>query len=253
MEITSKNIRLLTLDLIYQSGSSHLGSCFSIADILACLYDRFLTETDTFLLSKGHAAACLYSTLALKNIINREELIEKYGKNDSYYMTHASHKVEGVHFSSGSLGMMASVGVGIAMANAQIFDESKTVIMLSDGELNEGSNWEAFMYASHKKLKNLTFILDKNNLQSLTTTKDTIDMGDLRNKFTAFGLDTYEVSGHDISEIDYALNVKTQSPKMIIANTIKGKGSALIENQILWHYKSPNQIEYDIIKADLNA
>ena len=168
-------------------------------------------------------------------------------------MTHASHKVEGVHFSSGSLGMMASVGVGIAMANAQIFDESKTVIMLSDGELNEGSNWEAFMYASHKKLKNLTFILDKNNLQSLTTTKDTIDMGDLRNKFTAFGLDTYEVSGHDISEIDYALNVKTQSPKMIIANTIKGKGSALIENQILWHYKSPNQSEYDIIKSDLNA
>lgn len=253
MEFNSKNIRLLSLELIYRSGSSHIGSCFSIADILFCLYDKYLKKTDTFLLSKGHAAASLYSALALKKIINRAELYENYGENGSFYMTHASHKVEGVHFSSGSLGMMASVGVGIALANTQVSDKSKTVVLLSDGELNEGSNWEAFMYASHKNLKNMTFILDKNNIQSLTTTKNTVDMGDLRKKFTAFGLDTYEVNGHDISQIRSTLNVKTQCPKMIIANTVKGKGSALIENKVLWHYKSPNQREYNTIKADLNA
>lgn len=253
MHNTAKSVRNLVLELVYRSHSSHIGSCFSIVDILTVLYWQILTDEDNFLLSKGHAAAALYSVLAKKGLINEADLLKNYGSNGSIFMTHASHKVPGVEFSSGSLGMLASVAVGKALAK-KINNNSGTIyVLLSDGELNEGSNWEAFMYAAHLKLDNIAFIIDNNRLQSLTTTKETLNLSNFPEQVESFGVAVSCVNGHSMADLENAFKKAADRPKCIIANTIKGKGSELIENKVLWHYKSPSSDEYELIKQQLNA
>lgn len=246
-------VRKLILDLIYNSRSSHIGSCYSIVDILLVLYENIIDDDDVFLLSKGHAAAALYSVLAHTGVLSKDMLLEKYGRDGSIFMTHASHKVPGVHFSSGSLGMLSSVAVGVSIAKKLSGNNGRVFVLLSDGELNEGSNWEAFMYASHRKLDKLTFIIDSNDLQSLTTTKETLNLHPLKEKFEAFNLNTLEIDGHDTTQIFTALSAVSNSPKVVIANTIKGKGAALLEGKVEWHYKSPSDEEYELICEQLNA
>ena len=246
-------VRKLILDLVYKSKSSHIGSCYSIVELLLVLYKEILTDEDVFLLSKGHAAAALYSVLAHTGKIPKIELIDQYGKDGSDYMTHASHYIAGVHFSSGSLGMMASVAVGRAISSKLTKQPKRIFVLLSDGELNEGSNWEAFMYAAHRNLQNLTFIIDCNGLQSLTTTKNTLNLHPLKEKFDAFGLSTTEINGHDKKQISTALGSYHEKPSVVIANTVKGKGAALLENKVEWHYRSPSTEEYHIILEQLYA
>ena len=247
----AKNIRLQVLSMVHRAKASHVGSCFSIADIIAVLYGAVLNvrpsepvwiERDRFILSKGHSAAAVYAALALRGFIPEKEL-EKYGESGSLLMTHISHKINGVEFSTGSLGHGLPFATGKAMAAKKDKKSWRTFALLSDGELDEGSNWEAFMFAAHHKLDNLVAIIDYNKLQSLTTVANTLGLEPLVDKMLAFGWSVKEVDGHNLVDIEALLKTApwvSEKPSVLIAHTIKGKGVSFMQNKVEWHYKSPN-------------
>jgi len=250
----AKNIRALSLEIIYNARASHIGSVFSCADIIAVLYESVMNydpyqpdwaSRDRFILSKGHACVGVYSCLSLKGFFSKEEL-NTYGLLNSPFMSHISHKVPGVEFSSGSLGHGLSYSVGIALTLKRKKSSSKVYVILGDGELNEGSNWEAIMFISHYKLSNLTIIIDNNKLQGLGLTDDVIRMGQLELKFKSFGLYVKSVDGHSHDEIFRALSETADKnlPSVIIANTTKGKGVDFMEDSLEWHYKNPNKDQF---------
>lgn len=247
----AKNIRLRVLSMVHQAKASHVGSCLSIADIIAVLYGSVLNlrpsepswiERDRFILSKGHSAAAVYAALALRGFISEKEL-EHYGVSGSALMTHISHKINGVEFSTGSLGHGLPFATGKAIAAKKDKKSWKTFALLSDGELDEGSNWEAFMFAAHHKLDNLVAIIDYNKLQSLTTVANTLGLEPLANKLEAFGWSVKEVDGHNLTDIESLLRAVpwiSEKPSVLIAHTTKGKGVSFMQNKVEWHYKSPN-------------
>jgi transketolase len=241
--------------MVVKSKASHIGSALSIADILAVLYFdlmRIYPESpnnenrDILILSKGHACVSVYATLGLKGFFDLIEL-DTYGQNGSKFMNHISHKVPGVEFSTGSLGHGLPYATGIALGKKMKKVENQVIVILGDGELDEGSNWEALLFASHHELDNLTIVIDYNNLQSLTTVNDTINLEPLVDKFIAFGCSVFSVDGHDHLELYEVLKSsfdnKNLKPHVIIANTIKGKGVSYMENKVKWHYSTPNQDE----------
>ncbi len=257
----AKQARITTLEITYRAKASHIASNFSCTDILSTLYECYLAinpsdpnnkENDIFILSKGHAAVGLYAILAEKKFFPKEELIN-YGKNGTELAGHISHHVPGVIFSTGSLGHGLGLTCGVALGKNKTTSTSKTICLLSDGELNEGSVWEAFLFAAHHKLKNLTCIIDKNNLQGLGATQDIINTGDLKKKLEAFNFTVYEVDGHNHEQIITALSAQSDNnkPKVIIANTIKGKGVSFMENNNVWHYRSPTTEEYNLAREEL--
>lgn len=236
----AKNIRIDSLKMVHRAKASHIGSALSCADILAVLYSDF--ADDKLILSKGHATVALYAALKHSGYnLNLEE----YGQNGSPLMHHASHKVPGVEWSTGSLGHGLPVGVGKALAS----DQNKVRVLVSDGELQEGSNWEAIMFAAHHKLNNLTMIVDYNNLQSITTVDKTLSLEPLDAKLRAFGWDVQDIDGHDPRYIFKALirTLDTEKPTAIICRTTKGKGVSFMENKVEWHYKYPD--EQQLIQA----
>ena len=251
----AKKIRVETLKMVYKSGSSHIGSAFSYIDILAVLYNQILNINNTqdpirdrLILSKGHACSSLYACLALKGFFEIKKL-ENYGKNNEILMNHVSHKVPGVEFSTGSLGHGLPFGVGIAKAlRLKYKNPPRVYVILGDGELAEGSNFEALLFASHHNLNNLYLIIDYNNLQSLTTVDKTLNILPLNKKFTSFGWNYKEIDGHNHSSINKALrhNYINGKPNVIVAKTIKGKGVSFMESKVEWHYKSPNEKEYNL-------
>ena len=241
-----KHVRINILKLTFQAKSAHIGSCLSIVEILVTLYHHILKKNDRFILSKGHSALALYCVLYEKRFISLKNLFS-YGKNNSLLMNHASHKVNGVEFSTGSLGHGLTVAVGKALKFKLYKRNTKVFVLLSDGELNEGSNWEALLFASHHKLKNLIIIIDYNKIQSLGPSKKIINIEPLKKKFLSFGFSVTEINGHNIKSLQKTLLKKNYNrPRIIIANTIKGYGITFMHNKNLWHYKSPN-------KLDLNA
>jgi transketolase len=230
----AKNIRIDSLKMVHRAKASHIGSALSCADILAVLYSDF--ADDKLILSKGHATVALYAALKHSGYnLNLEE----YGQNGSPLMHHASHKVPGVEWSTGSLGHGLPVGVGKAMAS----DQHRVRVLVSDGELQEGSNWEAIMFAAHHKLNNLTMIVDYNNLQSITTVDETLSLEPLDAKLRAFGWDVQDIDGHDPRYIFKALirTLDAEKPTAIICRTTKGKGVSFMENKVEWHYKYPDE------------
>jgi transketolase len=246
--------------MVHKAKASHIGSALSIADILAVLYgsimcinpkdqnDRF---RDRFILSKGHACVALYATLAEIGFINKEQL-STYGDDFSWLMNHISHKVNGVEFSTGSLGHGLSFGVGKALSTKIRGENWRTFVLLGDGEMDEGANWEALMFASHHKLSNITAIIDYNNLQSLDTVENTLALEPLADKLRAFGWFVHEIDGHDHLLISEALsNASVGKPTAIIARTTKGKGISFMENRIEWHYKNPNDEQLVMALAEL--
>jgi transketolase len=251
----SKSIRMKTLEMVYNAKASHIGGAFSMADILAVLYGGVLNvdpanpgwnERDRFLLSKGHACTSLYSTLALKGFFSTD-LLSTYTKNDSILLAHTSHKIPGIEFSAGSLGHALSVACGIAFAAKKQKSKWQVYALLSDGELDEGSNWEAILFAPQHKLTNVTLIIDYNKIQSLGTVKEVLDLHPLNDKFTAFGWNVIEIDGHNHSEIIQAFDSAkkySEKPSVIIAHTIKGKGVDFMEDKLLWHYKSPSEDQF---------
>lgn len=231
--------------------SSHVGSALSIADILAVLYtninidpkDPLHHERDRFILSKGHAGAAVYAVLAELGFFSKEVLDTHY-QDGSILSGHVSHKgVPGVEFSTGSLGHGLSVATGFALAAKRRSLKFNSYALLSDGELDEGSNWEAILFAPHHNLDNLTCIVDYNKLQSLTTVKETLNIEPLKDKLLSFGWDVFDIDGHKHDHIKDALTAKATKPKFIIANTIKGKGVSFMENKVVWHYRSANEDE----------
>lgn len=240
----SKKVRESILKHAYSSQCSHLGSNLSIVDILTVLYNKFLKNNkNSFILSKGHACLALYCVLNEKKYISNKTL-STFGKNNSILMSHTTHKVKGIELSTGSLGHGLPVASGIALANKIKKKDIKTFVLLSDGELDEGSNWEAILFSAHHKLKNLVVIVDYNKIQSLDVVKKTINLEPISNKFRSFGCKVKSISGHNFDQIVKAINSKTSKPLVIIANTTKGKGVKFMENSVLWHYKPLNKENY---------
>lgn len=249
-EIFARNIRLQALKMVHAARASHIGSALSISDIVAVLYSQVMhidakrqdmPERDRFILSKGHACVAVYAALAEAGLINAE-MLKTYGQDHSVFMNHISHKVPGVEFSTGSLGHGLPFGVGKALVAKRSGMSWRTFVLLSDGELGEGSNWEALMFASHHKLDNLIAIIDYNKLQSLTSVEQTLSIEPLADKFKAFGWDVSEVDGHDHNALQNVLSKTPWSlgkPSVLIAHTTKGKGVSFMENKVEWHYKSP--------------
>ena len=202
----SKRIRLKILEIIYKSKSSHIASCFSIVDILTVLYKQRIKKfNDIFILSKGHACLALYVVLSEFKFFN-QKLLSSYGKDNTKLMSHTNHHVNGVELSTGSLGHALSFGVGKCLALKIKKNKKKVFVLLSDGELNEGSNWEALMFAAHHKLNNLVIIIDYNKIQSLDFVKNVIKIDPLKKKFLSFGLQVINIDGHKYNQIEKSLN-----------------------------------------------
>lgn len=258
----AKKIRIHGLNMTNVGKSSHISSIFSIADILAVLYDSILKydaknpklpERDRFILSKGHAAAALYAVLAESGFFSLEKL-KTYYLNGSDLLGHATHGVQGVEFSSGSLGHGLPVSNGIALAASINKNQYKVFVLMSDGEFDEGSNWEAMLFAAHHNLDNLVMIIDRNKLQSIKSTEQTLALEPLKKKIESFGWIVKEIDGHNHEELCENLNKKfPKRPLCIIANTIKGKGVSFMENNVLWHYRSPQNKEFEDALDELNA
>lgn len=241
-----KNIRTNILKITYKAKSAHIGSCLSIVEILSVLYDKVLKKKDRFILSKGHAALALYCILFEKKFIS-SKILNSFGSDKTTLMNHVSHKVNGVEFSTGSLGHGLPVAVGKALKFKINKEKNKVFVLISDGELNEGTTWESLLFACHHKLENLNIIIDYNKIQSMDFVNKVINIEPLKEKLLSFGCDVYEVNGHNESAIQKILLKKNkQKPKVVIANTIKGKGISFMENNNLWHYKSPNLQELKI-------
>ena len=260
-ELANK-IRKNALKMVHRAKASHIASALSIADVLAVLYgqvmkidpaDENYEKRDRFILSKGHACVAVYATLAEVGLIPKEQL-ETYGDDFSWLMNHISHKVSGVEFSTGALGHGLPFGVGKVLA-AKCRDSSwRTYVLLSDGEMDEGANWEALMFAAHHKLANLTAIIDYNKLQSLDTVANTLGLEPLVDKLKAFGCSVHEIDGHDHRQIIEALSSTTNAkPTVIVAHTTKGKGVSFMENKVEWHYKNPNDEQLAKALAELEV
>ena len=224
-----------------------------MADILAVLYGGKLRITpqtvddpnrDRFLLSKGHCCASLYAALAVHGFLDKEELCNNYGQDGTVYFSHVSHKLNGVEMSSGSLGHGLPVACGIALNGKVKGLDYDTYVLTGDGELDEGSCWEAIMFAAQQHLSHLCLIVDYNKIQSLGNVADICDLSPLADKFRAFNWNVIEIDGHNYDEISQAIDLFQGrvggEPTVIIANTIKGKGVSYMEGELLWHYRNPN-------------
>jgi transketolase len=246
-----------------QGGSSHVSSGFSVADILAVLYGKILqvkpldprwSHRDRFILSKGHAGAALYATLAECGFFPLEKLDTHY-QDGSDLSGHVSHKgVPGVEFSTGSLGHGLGVAVGMAMAFKMAGSTQRVFVLLSDGECDEGSNWEAILFAQHHRLDNIVAIIDYNKIQSLARVSETIELEPFKDKWKAFNWSVEEVDGHDhesMIPIFSSLPLESAKPSVVIAHTIKGKGVSFMENTVLWHYRCPRGEEFNAALKEL--
>ncbi len=260
----SKSIRILILNALRSGGRGHLGPALSLLEITRVLYEFVLKhdprkpdwqERDRFILSKGHGCLALFAVLADNGYFKKEELLD-FCKFLSPFGGHPeSATVRGVEFSTGSLGHGLPVGVGIAMAARLRKEDWRTFILMGDGEINEGSIWEAAMHASQHKLGRLCAIIDYNKMQAWGESVKILDLEPLKAKWEAFGFDVTEVNGHDISELTEVLNRKTSDvgkPQAIIAHTVKGKGISAAENSSIWHHKAKiSEEEIDELLADL--
>jgi transketolase len=258
-------IRRRTLDMIYRAKTSHIGSTFSMADLLGALYGGVLhvdparpqwSGRDRFILSKGHGCAGLYAALAERGFFPIEWLDEFYG-DGSRLAGHVSHKgIPGVEVSTGSLGHGLSIACGMALSAKRESASYRIVTLLSDGECNEGSLWEAALFAAHHRLDNVVAIVDYNKLQGLGDTRDILNLEPLKAKWEAFGWSACEVDGHDHAQIRSwltAVPFEAGKPSCLVAHTVKGKGVSFMENQLLWHYRTPDESEYRRAVMELDS
>lgn len=242
-----------------------MGAAFSIADILAVLYGGVLrvqpTDSrwegrDRFILSKGHAGAAVYAILAETGFFPVEKL-ETHYQDGSNLSGHVSHKgIPGVELSTGSLGHGLGVAVGMAKALKEAGGKQRVFALLSDGECDEGSNWEAILFAQHHRLDNLVAIVDYNKIQSLGPVAETIALEPFAEKWTAFNWAVAEVDGHDhvaLRETFYTIPKTECKPTVVIAHTTKGKGVSFMEDTVLWHYRCAKGEEYDAALKELEA
>ncbi|MGC8694748.1 MAG: transketolase [Candidatus Micrarchaeia archaeon] len=247
----SKDIRKKLIYIHSRSNESHIGSSLSIVDILVVLYFKILNvypkdpdnpNRDRLLLSKGHAATALYAVLAKREFFE-DTILDTFAENNSKISVHTERfSVPGIEISSGSLGHALSIGIGISFIAKKEDKKFKTYVIMSDGECEEGSNWEAAISASRFKLDNLIVIVDMNGLQGYEKTDNIQNLSLLKDKWKAFGWSVRQINGHDFAELEKTFNsipFEKGKPSVIIAETIKGKGIKEMENKLEWHYKSP--------------
>lgn len=259
----AKKIRIHGLRMTSSGGSSHIGAVLSAADILAVLYNEILNVDpgnprsagrDRFVMSKGHAGAGVYAALAESGFFPVEKLRTHY-QDGSDLSGHVSHKgIPGVEFSTGSLGHGLSVAAGMALAARKDGRTHRVFALLSDGECDEGSVWEAALFAAFHKLDNLTAVIDYNKMQAMGFTAETLDLEPFAAKWTAFGWSCAEVDGHDPAELAAILRqlpLNPGRPTAVIAHTVKGKGVSFMENNILWHYRCARGAEFEAALAEL--
>ena len=261
----AKRLRLHAIRMTSSGRSSHVGSVLSMADLLAVLYGAVLRvdpadpaweNRDRFILSKGHAGAGVYAVLAECGFFDVAKLEQHY-QDGSIFSGHVSHKgVPGVELSTGSLGHGLSVGAGMAYGAKLDGRRHQVVVMLSDGECDEGSVWEAAMFASHHHLDNLVAVIDYNKIQSLDTIARTLALEPFADKWRAFGWHCVEVDGHDHESLHAVFEKMprgTGTPTCVLAHTVKGKGVSFMEHQVLWHYRTPQGEELDAALRELEA
>ena len=261
-------IRRHAVEMTHLSGGSHIGAIMSVADIVAVLYSDVINYKadepkwegrDRFILSKGHAGASIYAALAESGFFPVEELKTHY-QNGSRLSGHVSHHLPGVDFSTGSLGHGLSVGVGMAYALKKSGKKEKVFVVLGDGECDEGSVWEAALFANHFRVNNIIAIVDHNHMQSLDFNENTLEIENFGEKWKAFGWNVIEIHGNIHDELKAAFakakifgEKDAHKPTVIIANTIKGCGVSFMQNDILWHYRFPHKgWEYDGAVTELH-
>jgi len=257
-------VRRHVVRMCSRGGSSHVGSGLSMADIIAVLYGAVLRVDptdpgwpgrDRFILSKGHAGACVYAVLAERGFFPVADLDRHYA-NGSNLSGHVSHKhVAGVELSTGSLGHGLGIGAGMALELRRQSGDQRVTVVLSDGECDEGSNWEAILFAAHHRLGNLCAVVDYNKLQSIAPVAETIALEPFADKWRAFGWAVERIDGHDHDALKaaFARAGKSDRPTCIIADTVKGRGVSFMEKQILWHYRSPQGEEFAAAMRELGV
>lgn len=261
----ARKIRRHAVEMTHLGKSSHVGSVLSMADVIAVLYGSVMKfdasnplwdGRDRFVLSKGHAGAGLYAALAETGFFPVDQLRSHF-QNGSVFSGHVSHKnVPGVEFSTGSLGHGLPVACGMAKAALTDAKQHRVFCVLSDGECDEGSNWEAALFASHHRLRNLAVVIDYNKIQSLASVASTLALEPFADKWRDFGWDVVEVDGHDHASLAAVLALRDPAesrPRCVIAHTIKGKGISFMENSVLWHYRTPQGDEYERACAELDG
>ena len=253
--VLARRVRRHCVRMTARANASHIGTALSMVDLLAVLFAKHLRfdparpeweERDRFVLSKGHGCAALYAVLAESGYFPVERL-DTFYQDGSPLVGHATHKeMPGVEVSTGSLGHGLSLGVGMALAKQRDERGERTVCMLSDGELNEGSVWEAALFAGHHRLGKLVAIVDYNKIQSFGSVAEVLDLAPLADKWRAFGWRVREIDGHDLGAIDAAFAElldpaapATAPPSCLVAHTVKGKGVSFMEGELLWHYRAP--------------
>lgn len=259
----SWDLRRNIVDIIMAGKGGHIGGDMSVLDILAELYFEQMNiqpdnmddpDRDRFVLSKGHAVEALYAVLAAKGFFPLEEVISEFSRFGSKYIGHPSNKVAGIEVNSGSLGHGLGVCVGMALAGRMDGRSYRVYTVMGDGELAEGSVWEGAMAASHFRLGNLCAVIDRNRLQISGSTEDVMSQDVQEERWSAFGWNVISVEdGNDYDELRVAFeSAKTfeDAPTAIIAHTVKGYGSPLMENKASWHHHLPTQEEYEQIIAD---
>lgn len=244
--------------MVHYSQASHIGSALSVVDILYTIYNGVADinrdnvhniNRDRVILSKGHASIALYTTLWMKGILP-EEALNRYYINDGVLPGHLDKdSCPGVDCSSGSLGHGLSVGIGMALATP----EKKVYVIIGDGELNEGSVWEGLLFCGRRKIPNLVIIIDSNNLQAFARADEIADYSGLSTSLANFGLNACDVDGHNLDDLESAMRKTTDATTIIIAHTTKGKGVSYMEDQFVWHYKSPNDEQLELALKELQS
>ena len=256
MELQKKacDIRKTVVEMIHRAKTGHIGGDLSVTDILVALYYKQMNvgpdkvddpERDRFVLSKGHSVEALYAVLADKGFFPKEDL-ETYSQFGSKYIGHPNNKINGIEMNTGSLGHGLSVGVGMALAGKMDEKSYRVYVVLGDGELGEGSVWEAVTAGAHYKLDNLTAFVDRNRLQISGTTEEVMAQDSQEERWASFGWNVLSIPGNDIDAINDAVDLAKRTkgkPTVIIANTTKGCGVSFIENQVGWHHRVPTDEE----------
>lgn len=255
-------LRKDVLDMVVRAGAGHIGGDFSVMEILVTLYYKHLrvdpqdpraAGRDRFILSKGHSVEAYYAVLADRGFFPKERLAE-YARPGSDLIGHPTAKIPGIETNSGSLGHGLSVGAGMALAGKMDRAGYRVYVVMGDGELAEGSVWEAAMFAGHHRLDNLCAVVDRNRLQISGGTEDILRLEPLRERFSSFGWRVIPASGNDTSSLDAAFTkatVPVGAPCVILADTVKGCGVSFMENRAGWHHRVPSDEEYQQAAEEL--
>jgi transketolase len=263
LSLAAIRLRKQTLEAIFEAGAGHTGGGLSCIDILTVLYHRILhvspenpsdPDRDRYVQSKGHSVEALYAVLADRGFFPESEL-KTIGRYRSHFVGHPTRHVPGIEMNTGALGHGLPIAAGMAIAGKMDGGSYRVFTLLGDGELAEGSNWEAAMAAAHYRLDNLTAIVDHNTLQITGRTRDVCSNEPLDRKFRAFGWAVVTVNGHDFAPLTAALSkpVKHGKPTCVIANTVKGKGVSFMEDVVRWHHGVPTEAELAQALTELDA